>query len=131
MTSQTHTGSCLCGAVAYEVTGPLRPVSFCHCVQCRKTTGHIMAATSASQKDFRLTCDDGLKWYVSSPSAKRGFCANCGSTMFWQSNERDTISITAGTLDGDTGLAVNRHIFCKFKGDYYTIPEDEPQMDTW
>ena len=45
MSDDAKTGSCLCGEVAYEVTGPLRPVVNCHCLQCRKTTGHFMAAT--------------------------------------------------------------------------------------
>ena len=131
MSSQKHTGSCLCGAVSYETTGPLRPVSLCHCIQCRKTTGHFLAATSVSHGNFQLTRQDGLKWYVSSPTAKRGFCSQCGSTLFWQSNKRNEISIAAGTLDGATGLAVGRHIFCKFKGDYYSIAADEKQLDTW
>ncbi|MGH6907846.1 MAG: GFA family protein, partial [Aestuariivirga sp.] len=67
-------GSCLCGAVKYEVTGPLRDVLACHCGQCRKQTGNYMTATAAKDTDLRIVEDRGLKWYRSSNIAKRGFC---------------------------------------------------------
>src|SRR5208282_6413584 len=56
-------GSCLCGGVRYEVRGPLRDVIACHCSQCRRTTGHYMAATAAKRAHFTVTRDDGLRWY--------------------------------------------------------------------
>jgi len=119
------TGSCLCGEVAYETTSPLRGVVGCHCIQCRKTTGHFMAATNASLDHFKLTNEIGLKWYRASNFASRGFCKTCGATMFWQRDGDDNISITAGTIDGETGLKIDRHIFCEFAGDYYDIDEDK------
>lgn len=119
--TKTSKGSCLCGDVAYEVNGPMRPVVGCHCAQCRKTTGHFMAATAAQLSDFQVTDETGLKWYRSSDIARRAFCARCGSTLFWQKDGADYISIAAGTLDGPTGLAMEGHIFCADAGDYYDI----------
>lgn len=121
MTDQLHSGSCLCGAVKYEVRGPLREVIFCHCTQCRKQTGHIMAATAALLANFRISAGEGLRWYVSSDTAERAFCGHCGSTLFWQGKGRNYIAIAAGTLDGKTGLRTAGHIFCADKGDYYEI----------
>lgn len=126
-----HQGSCLCGAVAYEVNGPLRNVVGCHCNQCRKTTGHFLAATAASFSDFRLTREDGLAWYRSSDTAKRGFCGTCGSTLFWQADGRDYIAIAAGSLDGATGLRLEGHIFCANKGDYYELHDGGYQRLQW
>jgi hypothetical protein len=120
-------GACLCGAVRYRVTGPLRPVVACHCSQCRRTTGHFMAATAARRCDFELISQAELKWYVSSPEARRGFCARCGSTLFWEGAGRDYISIAAGTLDGATGLTTARHTFVADKGDYYELSDGVPQ----
>lgn len=75
------TGSCLCGAISFTVRGPLRPVIACHCVQCRKTSGHHVAATSAPRETIEIR---GLPvWYVSSEWARRGFCGTCGSNLFW------------------------------------------------
>lgn len=120
-------GGCLCGAVRYEVAGPLRPVVFCHCTQCRRSTGHFMAATAARQRDFHLLAGEQLRWYASSDSARRAFCGRCGSTLFWQAEGRDYLSIAAGTLDGATGLNSACHIHVADKGDYYSIDDRLPQ----
>ncbi len=117
----------MCGAVRYEVKGPLREVIGCHCTQCRKQTGHYMAATAADLKRFRIIKDEGLRWYRSSETAERGFCQICGSTLFWQGAGRDYVAIAAGTLDGETGLSIAGHIFCADKGDYYEITDGEYQ----
>jgi hypothetical protein len=121
-------GGCLCGAVRYEVRGTLRSIVMCHCTQCRRMTGHVMAATAARCADFRLLTDGGLEWYASSAEARRGFCAHCGSTLFWQGGGRDYISIAAGTLDDSSGLAVACHIFVADKGSYYQIEDGRPQV---
>jgi hypothetical protein len=121
-------GGCLCGGVRYEVRGTLRPVIMCHCTQCRRVTGHFMAATAARLADFHLTAREPLRWYQSSPQAQRGFCANCGSTLFWKDAGRDYVSITAGTLDDSSGLSVAGHIFVDDKGAYYEIDDGAPQF---
>jgi hypothetical protein len=116
------TASCLCGAVRFEVNGPLRPVIACHCTQCRKQTGSFMHATAAPDAAIRLTSDRGLKWYRSSSGARRGFCGECGSVLFWKADGSETTSFTAGSIDGPTGLAIEGHIYCDDAGDYYEIP---------
>lgn len=123
--SEVHKGSCLCGGVRFEVHGPLRPVIFCHCTQCRKQTGHFLAATSCAKADFRYISDKGLSWYRASEAARRGFCGTCGSTLFWDPDRGDAISIAAGSIDGETGIKPEGHIFCANKGDYYDIPAHE------
>ena len=126
-----HSGSCLCGAVAYEVTGKLRNAIGCHCTQCRKVTGHYLAASAADHGDFRLTRDDGLAWYRSSEAARRGFCRICGSTLFWQGDGRDYIAIAAGSLDAPTDIHLEGHIFCADKGDYYDVSDGDYQHPQW
>src|SRR5207247_5056516 len=78
------TGSCLCGAVRYEVAGPLRDVVECHCAMCRKTHGHIGAYTATPKGSLRLIEARDLKWYKSSENARRGFCSECGGTLFFE-----------------------------------------------
>lgn len=116
-----YTGSCLCGAVSYHVTGPLRPVVACHCSQCRKTSGHYVAATQAAMADVRIE-GESLVWYRSSEVAQRGFCGRCGSNLFWQRHGSDRISIWAGTLEGPTGLKMTTQLYPEDKGDYYDLP---------
>jgi hypothetical protein len=100
----------------------------CHCGQCRRATGHFMAATAARHADFRLLQSSELKWFDSSDSARRGFCGRCGSTLFWQGAERDYLSLTAGSLDDSRGLTVACHIFVADKGAYYQIADGTPQI---
>lgn len=50
-----HKGSCLCGAVAYEIDGELGPIVYCHCSRCRKASGSAFAAVSpVAAADFRI-----------------------------------------------------------------------------
>jgi hypothetical protein len=118
------TGSCLCGAIRFKVSGPMRPVVACHCQQCRKASGHHVAATSAARGN--ITVEGEPKWYQSSPQARRGFCGTCGSNLFWD-GPGENLSIFAGTLDGPTGLILRGHIYCADKGDYYALDDGLPQ----
>ena len=97
-----YTGGCECGAVRYRVDGRIRDIVGCHCSQCRRTTGHWLASANAWRDQFSLTEERGLKWYRASDFAGRGFCSECGATMFWRADEGDTIAIAAGTLDDAT-----------------------------
>ena len=124
-----YTGSCLCGAVAYEVLGALSEVDYCHCKQCRKTSGHFVAAASCAPADLNLIADQGLRWYASSATADRGFCVACGSSLFWRPQHGEHISIMAGTLEAPTGLKAVEHIYVADASDYYTISDGLPQFD--
>lgn len=119
-------GSCLCGHVTYEISGPLRPVIACHCGQCRKASGHYVAATQALRAD--ITINGEPAWYKSSESAERAFCATCGSNLFWRRFGSEYISIHAGGLDGPTGLRMESQLYCEDAGDYYVVP-DLPCID--
>lgn len=119
--SRQKTGSCLCGGVRYTVRGPLRPVILCHCRQCRKTSGHYVAATQAALADVDIT-EETLLWFASSDQARRGFCGRCGGNLFWHLTGSDRLSILAGTLDLPTGLHVESQIFVDEKSDYYDLP---------
>jgi hypothetical protein len=121
-----RTGGCLCGAVRYEAIGALREVVVCHCRMCRKAHGHIGAYTASARDALRLVEARGLKWYRSSAQARRGFCSECGATLFWEGDGRDTMSIAAGTLDEPTGLATALQIHVASAGDYYPVDASTP-----
>ena len=123
----TTTGSCLCGAVTYQVTGPLEEVLLCHCSECRRWHGHVSATAATRKEKLELLEQRGLRWIQSPRSdagARRGFCGECGSSLFWDAPELETISIAAGTLNGPTGLQVASHWYVSQAGDYYEIPDD-------
>jgi hypothetical protein len=120
-------GHCLCGAVRYDLQGPLRDVLLCHCVECRRWSGHVFAATAVQRDQLVLLESGGLRWIASPESesgARRGFCGECGSSLFWDAPTRDTVSVAAGTLDEPTGLRVLGHVYVAQAGDYYALPDD-------
>lgn len=123
------TGSCLCGGVKYSVAEFIRPVVACHCNQCRKTSGHFVAATKARNSDLTMISDETLTWFRSSEAAERGFCNRCGSSLFWRPVDGETTSIMAGTLDAPTGLKLAFHIFKGHAGDYYDFNDGLPAYE--
>ena len=120
-------GGCLCGRVRYEVRGPAREVLLCHCVECLRWHGHFAAFTSAAREDLVIEDEATLRW-TGSPdgdaNARRGFCGECGSSLFWEAPGSNTVSIAAGTLDQPTGLRTAAHIYTSQRADYYELPAD-------
>lgn len=118
------TGRCLCGSVRYEVHGPLRDILICHCVECRRWSGHLGAFSAALEDDLVLVESEALRWIDSPESdrrARRAFCGECGSSLFWRAADGDRIHIAAGTLDRPTGLRVAGHSGVRDDADW-----DEP-----
>jgi hypothetical protein len=123
--TQSITGGCCCGGVRYTLRGPLRQIIACHCVQCRRTSGHFVAATAVRRPAFTLVRSDTLKWYVAVAGYRRGFCNECGSSLFFEQDGGERISIAAGSLDEPQGLTIVQHIFATEAGDYYKL-DDAP-----
>ena len=113
-------GGCLCGGVRYEVAGPLRDVVWCHCSRCLRTHGHAAAYAACARADLELVNDATLRWYEAG-GRSRGFCSECGASLFWRADGRPTISIAAGTLAQPTGLRTIAHIYTRDHADYYEI----------
>lgn len=126
-----HMGRCECRAVEFEVELRRTTVTFCHCSQCRRTSGHLWGAVNGEFASLKFTQDRGLRWFASSDFAKRGFCAECGSSLFYRMNGEDGIGIAAGCFDAPTEFTPGKHIFCADKGDYYDIADDAPQIQSF
>jgi hypothetical protein len=124
-----HTGQCLCGKVRFRTRGHLRGVVYCHCTQCRRQTGHHYAATNVAAAQLDIEGVDALTWYRASEFACRGFCATCGSALFWKRDGADDVSVMAGAFDRPSALRAAKHIFVADKGDYYDITDDLPRFE--
>lgn len=122
-----HRGSCLCGAVRFTVEGELPPPSACHCSRCRKHTGHYEAGTDVPRSRVAISGEERLTWYHSSEKVRRGFCATCGSSLFFDPVHLDWIGIMMGAFDTPTRTKLSMHIFVADKGDYYDIADGLPQ----
>lgn len=122
-----HKGSCLCGAVSFEVAGALPPPDACHCTQCRKQSGHYWVSTDIPREQLTIHGADRLTWFRSSEKVQRGFCTTCGSSLFWDPIGRAKVGVAMGAFEKPTETQIAIHIFVAHKGDYYEITDGLPQ----
>lgn len=130
--TDTFQGSCLCGAIHYQLASPPKALSHCHCSQCRKSHGAAFASYgSVLRSDLHLVQGaDRLTSYASSASVLRQFCGQCGSSLFWASSQgdyADWISIALGTLDTPFTPDRQKHIQVASKASWYEIQDQWPQ----
>jgi len=126
-------GSCLCGAIAYEVDGEVGPMADCHCSMCRKHHG-ATAVTYLGVKtaNFRWTKgEEMLGIYQSSPKVRRGFCKTCGSSLPVPDTAGETLYLPAGTLDDDPGERRAAHIFMASRAPWDEVTDGLPCFDEY
>ena len=126
-------GSCLCGAVRFEVRALGRAVN-CHCSMCRKAHGAAFASYARVEaSDFSLLAGkDEIAEYRSSPEVTRTFCRRCGSTLQFISTRRPgSFSLALGTLDDDPGVRPSLHIFVDSKAPWFDIADGLPQRGSY
>lgn len=134
MTSSYHAqGSCLCGAIQFEITAPPRGVTHCHCSRCRKTRGTPHATNGFVPLDaLHFLRGEELLGKYRPPDAKYfsyWFCKVCGSAMPRFDEGRGFAVVPLGSLDGDPGVRPERHIHVASKAAWDTISDDLPQFD--
>jgi len=125
-----HKGSCLCGTIKFEVTGGLGSPEACHCIECRKWTGHFLASAEVPRSALTIHGSKNITWYHSSEKARRGFCSKCGASLFFDpidQNKHNWIGISLGAFDMPTKTKLALHIYVAEKGDYYEITDGLPQ----
>lgn len=124
-----HKGSCLCGAVRFQVGHELPGPDACHCTECRKFSGHYFVSTDVPKSAVSIEGADRVSWYHTSENIRRGFCSTCGSSLFWEPLHRDWIGIAMGAFEKPTGTQIRIHIHVAEKGDYYEITDGVPQKE--
>jgi hypothetical protein len=123
-------GSCLCGAVRYEIDGELGAITFCHCSRCRKANGSaFLAASPVPTAQLRiLSGQEILAHYESSPGVYRVFCSRCASPLWSKRNAMpEFVRLRIGTLDTPISQKPTSHIFVADKAEWFEICDDVPQ----
>ena len=120
--------SCLCKGVNMTIRGEFRAVINCHCIQCTKTHGNFAAYTSVLEENIFFKSKKTLKWFNSSTKARRGFCNNCGASIFFKRSGSKSVSISAGLFKKPTKLKTISHIYIQNKRDYYKISDNLPKF---
>lgn len=130
------TGKCMCGAVAFDFMTDKEEVTACHCSQCRIWSGHYWASLNAPFDSLKFRKgEDALGWFMSSDYARRGFCKECGSSLFWHAYKLDDykhrIAIAAASIEEGAPMKLAEHIFVADKGHYYAITDDLPKKEQY
>jgi hypothetical protein len=127
-------GSCLCGAVRYEMSGAIEEIHHCHCSRCRKAHGAAFSTYAQVARDgFRFVQgEEKVRHFRSSPPVQRSFCSECGSNLiFGFDGLPDAVWVAAGTFDDDPGQRPQAHIFVASKACWFDITDDLARFDEY
>lgn len=121
-----YQGSCLCGAVKYQITGTIDSIIHCHCSLCRKSSGTAYATNGfVNTADFEITQgQDNTTAFEFKPGRARHFCTTCGSPIYSSnSDDPSRIRIRAGLIESDIEERPIAHIFADSKANWDLLPQ--------
>ncbi len=131
----TTKGRCQCGAVQFEISGPLEPIQICYCSDCRRAQGTALATNMpVNESAIRfIGSTDTIKEYQATPDKVRAFCANCGSPLYSKTDKvPGVLRIRAGILDTPLASDLLCHFFVADKANWWPIPDDSlPRYDDY
>ena len=126
--SQLHEGGCICGAVRYRVAGPPAMVAYCHCEDCRRSSGSVVSVLAGFSRE-------GFEWlggsptcFSTTPAVDRGFCNACGAPLFYENrNFPENIYLHIGSFDHPDRLPPDRHTWVSQRISWHEIKDDLKQ----
>jgi len=120
-------GSCLCGAVRFIGNTMKTSIGACHCEMCRKwASGPYMAVDCGSDVEFEG--EENIGVYDSSEWADRGFCKQCGSSLFWRMKQTQQHMMAAGLFDDEPNFKLDHQVFIDKKPGFYSFSEETTDM---
>lgn len=129
-----YQGSCLCGAVKFEINGPIKNIVYCHCSLCRKAQGSAYATNgNVTIEDFHFVVGENqLSAYESTPGQIKYFCKTCGSPILSKKISKPAeVRIRLGTIESDIIEKPIAHIFVTSKANWESIDDDLPKYDSY
>ncbi len=132
-------GGCACGRVRFQAEADSDEAYLCHCRMCQRATGSV----SIAFKNLPQSAVDWISepdWYVSSPIARRPYCAACGTSLGFQFREGPNIDLTVAAFDDPSGFAPTSHSGVESMHEAWLdtshLPrtrtdEDRPLVDRW
>ena len=120
-------GSCLCGAVRFEVDEPFERVVQCHCASCKKLSGGGGTTNGrAKRESIRIVAgEDVLRTFRPQEGTAKTFCSACGSNLFgggWPESPR--VSVRLSAIDDPFDQKPSAHIFVRSVAPWETLPDD-------
>ncbi len=128
----SKTGSCICGAVRYEIQGDVTKTGACHCGMCRKWSGGVYLGIEVPADALKIEGADNISTYGSSEWAERAFCKTCGSSLYYRVTApgpyQGTYHLGLGGLDNPDGVELTEEIFIDRKPDGYAFAGERKTM---
>ena len=126
-------GECQCGEVRFTANPPTLFCAHCHCDFCRRAHGAAFVTWfGVPEAQFRfLRGEDRVTWYASSKQGRRGFCARCGSTLFFTSSlAPGEIHIALANMNGEIDRRPELHVFFDARVDWFECSDGLPRIDS-
>jgi hypothetical protein len=124
-------GSCLCGVVRFEIELPTLICAHCHCTRCRRNHGAAYVTWFTVPKgQWRVTAGgEELRRHASSDHAFRSFCSVCGSSLFFETDERaDQVDVVLANLHGPIDREPQLHVFFDDRVDWIEVGDSLPRL---
>jgi len=125
-------GACLCGGITYRTSDEPLWCAHCHCSLCRRFAGAAFVTWTGIREETASINDDNglLGWYSSSPGAQRGFCSQCGTSLFFRSEKwPGELHVATATISGDICLAPQGHVCYQDRVSWVEAADDLPRKD--
>ena len=113
-------GRCLCGAVRFTARPKKPEMDVCHCEMCRRWSGGAWM-TVECEPDIAFETDGALGIYGSSGHAERGFCTQCGTSLFWRMRDGSLLTVSAQVFDDPMQFRFVSEIFIDHKPPNYSF----------
>jgi hypothetical protein len=125
-----YAGGCLCGKVRYRAEAAPVNERVCHCRLCQKAVGAAFNARLLFA-GADVAIEGSARWSHSSPDLQRGFCPECGTTLFTRRLSSGTVGVGSGTLDDPSQFRPRMHIFISAKQPWLILEDGLPQYEEW
>ena len=127
-----YKGSCLCGAIHFELKGEVTDAIYCHCSLCRKASGSAFATNGFIKASDLVLSDEksSLAAYETSQGKRKYFCSTCGTPIYSANDATpDKFRVRLGVFDTDIEARPSSHNFITSKANWEELDEDLPMYE--
>jgi hypothetical protein len=118
-------GSCLCGAISFEVGAPFELARYCHCHRCQKRTGTSCSANARVARDaVEIEGAEHIRTLAPADGAPKHYCGECGGHVFSGPLDAEKLVIRLGAIDGDPGIRPEYRQWVSSAAAWEEIPDD-------
>lgn len=130
MHSRTLTGKCFCGAVCYEVLDEFLYAAYCHCSNCRRTTGSAFKPFAGIEREKLVLVEGHTELLIfGEEQGNDTHCKLCGSLLYSVVRGGRFVHVAMGALTDAPTISPTMHIFVGSKAPWFTITDNLPQFE--